>query len=303
MFTQISRTQEQGWVTFRVHILPQPRVQRITPVIAPPTGQTPITVHGMFFDQRWREMRATCSSTSPQQSCVANSGDTHQGNTTVAFVDGTACLSTTFVSDEELICIVPPGFGLRNVTVSVYEGPVAVRSGVMPSALAQGVLYYGGAVSGSRGGFFGAHVGGLSRGAAVVAGERGDATMVDNSVRAIAVLRGKLFIGGNFIMSAGGQPLHYVAELSGNGAATPLGGGLDGPVNVLTVFRDTLIVGGGFARVVDLAGASKQGRALATWDGARWGTLGGEEFNGMVSTLLVNGTTLYVAGRFHDSGK
>ncbi len=285
-------------MTFRIHILPKPRIHRVSPVVAPPSGGVPITIYGLFFEQRSRVIRSTC----PASLALTSACDV-RGNATVALVNGTACLSTTVISDERLVCIVPPGTGLHDVSVSVYESVDATRTGVMPAGLAQGVVYYGGTVTGSRGGYIGAHVGGLSAEAALVSGEHGSASVVDNSVRAIAVLRGMMYIGGNFITSVGGHQVRYVAQLSGNGAATPLGNGLDGPVNTMTVYQNMLVIGGTFARVLDLTGTDRSGRGLATWDGSRWGTLGGDDFNGVVSSFLVNGSSLYVAGRFHDAGE
>eukprot|EP00961_Rhodomonas_salina_P171757 2316100-Rhodomonas_salina.1 len=42
---------------------------------------------------------------------------------------------------------------------------------------------------------------------------------------------------------------------------------------------------------------------LAAWDGNEWGLVGGSAVFGVVTTSLVNGTRLFIAGRFSDEGE
>jgi hypothetical protein len=77
---------------------------------------------------------------------------------------------------------------------------------------------------------------------------------------------------------------------------SPLGGGIDGYVNALTVYNGQLIVGGGF----DMAGGVSA-RNIAAWDGNSWTPLG-TGVNASVFDLAVYDGKLIAAGPFSEAG-
>ena len=108
-----------------------------------------------------------------------------------------------------------------------------------------------------------------------------------------------LFAGGQF-QNAGGVPANYIAKWDGT-TWSPLGGGLIGRVNALTVFDD----GNGSA----LYATGEFGfpeRMIAKWDGTSWSSVGGGLNNGFGRTLTVyddgSGPALYLGGFFSSLG-
>ncbi|HEV7669995.1 MAG TPA: hypothetical protein VGS22_15850 [Thermoanaerobaculia bacterium] len=119
---------------------------------------------------------------------------------------------------------------------------------------------------------------------------------VDNVVRALAWVGGKLYAAGS-LTHAGGVAAHRIAVWSG-GAWQALGTGLDGIVRALAVDGDRLYVGGKFTQ----AGGSPVDN-VAVWDRAAgtWSALG-DGINGQVFALAVEGDLLYAGGQFTTAG-
>lgn len=131
----------------------------------------------------------------------------------------------------------------------------------------------------------------------------------DKQVRAVANYRGQTYFAGQFLR-AGSLSVFYIASYNGL-EINPLGGGVDGVVNSLSVLGDMLVVGGGFTRVFqplrtsgdhpseDSGGILYTG-GLAGWKGDRWTTIGDTRLEGILSSSLVNNSRLYIGGRFND---
>ena len=120
------------------------------------------------------------------------------------------------------------------------------------------------------------------------------------SVRALVPNGNILYVAGSFSVATGGVA-ENIAAYSG-GAWQPLGNGLNGTVSALVQRSNGwLYAGGSFTA----SGASPT-VALAAFNGATWAAVnGGLDFNigpSWVDHLAIDGTTLYVAGRFTIAG-
>ncbi|MGE3802792.1 MAG: hypothetical protein AB7H80_17390, partial [Candidatus Kapaibacterium sp.] len=133
-------------------------------------------------------------------------------------------------------------------------------------------------------------------------------TGTDGTVNAIAKGIDGIYVGGSF-SSAGGVATNSIARWDGS-AWHGLAGGVDGFVNTIAVMEDTTIfVGGGFIRAGDTVVSN-----IARWraDTATWTRLTGIFYlaggpierlaengvDGVVRSLIVRGTDLYVGGTF-----
>lgn len=143
----------------------------------------------------------------------------------------------------------------------------------------------------------------------------GTGTNTDSTgtVRAIAISRATVYIGGDFT-TAGGHGAAHVASWNGTswsalgtGVTKAAGGNFYLPtVDALAVSGTTLYVGGEF----DLAGGATA-NSIAKWSGAAWSTLVGGVLTcvgcssteaGTVDALAVMGSTVYVGGHFDQAG-
>jgi len=109
-----------------------------------------------------------------------------------------------------------------------------------------------------------------------------DAPGLNGPVEAFLTLMGDLYIGGDFTANAPEDPepmvLNYICRWDGT-AWSPVGGGMDGPVEALTVYRGEIIAGGAF----EYAGGTLA-RHIARWDFTTWQPLhqtGGGQTCGM----------------------
>jgi hypothetical protein len=309
-------TPPEGPTTFEIRVLPKPRIKSVFPVVGPASGNSRVTITGLFFRPRSAPASPSAAASCVHADLASGSNNNSNSNGTcaslligsaVAFVGGVPCTQTTVVSDEEAVCTLPAGSGMHKVSLTVTESADAVRIGEMDAALFQGGVYYGGDLSASGDGYLGVHTDGLEPRADYVSG----GGVVDGSVRSIAVLRGDVYIGGSFRQTVGPAGVEakssiaqYVAKIAGGSSgqhAVPLASGVDGAVNALAVYRDALVVGGAFARVAGMSsGGGRQGRGLAVWDGTQWSLLPGGDFKGVVNALHVSDGVLYVAGGFTD---
>jgi hypothetical protein len=86
-------------------------------------------------------------------------------------------------------------------------------------------------------------------------------------VRALAWVGDELWVAGHFTLADGGPT--QLAVWDGEGWSAPPGGAVDGPVYVLRVEDDALLVAGSFTTV---GGISAQ--SVASWDGEEWTAFG-----------------------------
>jgi hypothetical protein len=162
---------------------------------------------------------------------------------------------------------------------------------------------------------------------------------LDGPVRALAVLHGRIFVGGGFKKAVG--PSHQVplvvshvfeftnvacggrggGGISGEGDGrgersrkgigykTPLldtlGDGTDGPVYSMTAYHDLIIVGGSFGKVFPEEGSLLLSGGLAAWDpvARAWSLVGRTPLpDAVVSQVKAHRNALYVVGRFRQIG-
>ena len=271
--------------TLVLKVFPKPHISSVVPRFGKTTGGNTITVRGAHFGSEYS--RGYVAST--------------YGDISV-FVGGERCLETTFVSDQAVMCVAPPGVGQGSVSVNISDGAVT-RSGVLESGYAHNFFYAGGSWTQPRSAGFVAHsplftssgVNGNnvpSLGAANIVAAK--------TVRALNVFQGLLYVGGDF-MGLNGADARFIFAWDG-ASATKLDNGVDGAVLGLLSFKNQLVVAGAFTHVFKQWGSVRTG-GLAIWDGQQWAeNPHGAIINGVVTTLATNGTVLYIGGRFENVG-
>jgi hypothetical protein len=130
---------------------------------------------------------------------------------------------------------------------------------------------------------------------------------LNGGVEAMAFIGNDLYVGGSFTNAGGHANADYLAKWDGTSwsavGANGTGPALNGAVYSLAVRGSDLYVGGAFQD----AGGVVEADRLARWDGA-WhsvGATGDNEpalRNGVVRSVVVSGTDLYVGGTFTDAG-
>ncbi|HVK37482.1 MAG TPA: T9SS type A sorting domain-containing protein [Candidatus Kapabacteria bacterium] len=121
---------------------------------------------------------------------------------------------------------------------------------------------------------------------------------IDGDVFALAVDRGKLYVGGSFT-TAGDVPVRNLAQWDpAEGTWSPIGAGVNGDVNALAMAADGLYIGGDFTE----AGGTLA-NYIARWEPAtdRWVRLAGGP-DDMVTAIAVVGRRVYVGGEFLTAG-
>lgn len=117
----------------------------------------------------------------------------------------------------------------------------------------------------------------------------------NGTVNAIAVDdSGNLYIGGTFTV-VGALTFNRIAKWDGN-TWSPLGSGMNSPVNAIVVDGTNVYVGGYF-----LTAGGVSANRIARWDGVSWSALG-DGVSNIVNTLAFSGTDLYVGGSFTSAG-
>ena len=122
----------------------------------------------------------------------------------------------------------------------------------------------------------------------------------DNSVRALALYGGRLYVGGAFA-SIGGQPQAFLAAVDPvSGSLLPWAPGLDNGVQDLALNGTQLLVAGDFGGVGGVARASLASFELSATAGTL--TAWDPQANGGVDRVLAAGAKAYVAGAFTAVG-
>ncbi|MGA2092069.1 MAG: hypothetical protein ABSH16_01495 [Sedimentisphaerales bacterium] len=129
----------------------------------------------------------------------------------------------------------------------------------------------------------------------------GDGT--NGTVKAFTIYNNELIIGGGFT-SADGMDVNRVVRWNGTNYY-PMGQGLTGnpgywwtqDVQALTVYKDKLIVGGGFYKAGDL-----DVNKIASWDGNSWQSLGSGASETLIRALVEYNGELIVGGDYSKAG-
>ena len=117
------------------------------------------------------------------------------------------------------------------------------------------------------------------------------------SVRALAVSRSDVYVGGDFTM-AGGSAANHIAKWNGS-SWSALGSGMNDEVFALAVSGSDVYAGGDFTTAGGITA-----NAIAKWDGTGWSALGsgmgpGESYDrAAVYALAVSGSDVYAGGAF-----
>ncbi len=129
---------------------------------------------------------------------------------------------------------------------------------------------------------------------------------LDDSVAALAVFGGDLYVGGVFTQAnVGGSPVsvNRVARWNGSSWAALGSGGGNGVNNSVFTFaalNGQLYLGGNFTQT-NIGGTVVNANRIASWDGSHWSSLGnggGNGLSGSVYDMVALGGELYVAGQF-----
>jgi hypothetical protein len=271
-------------VTVVLKIFPKPHISSVVPKFGQVPGGNTITVLGTHFGS---EYSRGYSAAIYEDISV--------------FVGGARCLKTTFVSDQMVTCVTPPGVGQGSVSVNISDGSTT-RSGVLENGYAHNLFYAGGSFTQPRSAGFVAS--GPLYTSSGVYGDNipslGAANFVaDKTVRALNVFQGLLYVGGDFV-GLSGTDAKFIFAWDGTNIRK-LENGVDGAVLGLLSFKNNLVVAGTFSRVFKQRESVRTG-GLAIWDGQQWVENPQGAINGVVTTLATNGTVLYIGGRFKNIG-
>ena len=133
---------------------------------------------------------------------------------------------------------------------------------------------------------------------------------LDGGVNAIAASGTNIYVGGYFKNAAGLSAADFVAKWNGsnwsalgsNGATLSDGSITSGYVSALAISGTDVYVGGNFVDVNNNGAVLSAADFVAKWNGTNWSALGSNGANGAltysVSSILVNGTDVYVGGNF-----
>jgi hypothetical protein len=116
-------------------------------------------------------------------------------------------------------------------------------------------------------------------------------------VRSLAVYQDDLIVGGA-ISDAGDVPANNIARWDGT-SWSPLGSGLNGFVDAMTVYNGELIAAGSFTET----GSGTTVNRIARWNGTSWLPLGSPAgLNGAVNEVIVYDGELIAVGDFSTAG-
>jgi len=281
---------ETGVQTFRIQVHPRPKIISVHPALGPSHGGIVLTVKGSNLSPQNCRRGTECPGIQIE-------------------IGGLACPVEGAVSPEQITCRTPPGLGRLGLYLNVLDDSMN-RSTAVPDALVQHDVLFGGLTTETNEGYVAYGFGGGD-------GTRQPSAFVfeefhplsAKGVRAIAAYKSKTYVAGGFLQTKGSSANH-IAAFDGT-AVSPLGSGVDGLVNALVVFNGMLIVGGGFTKVIKQpskrlawfsTGVMRSG-GLASWNGSEWGMLGSQPLLGIITSLNINGSILYVGGRFNEEGR
>ena len=125
---------------------------------------------------------------------------------------------------------------------------------------------------------------------------------LNNTVYTISTSGLNIYVGGDFT-TVGATTVNYIALYDGsNWSAIGSGAnvGTSGRVNSIIYYGGSLYVGGNFTYA---AGSSVTVNNIALWNGSNWSALpgGAAGTNGIVNSMSLNGTLLYLGGAFTTS--
>jgi hypothetical protein len=153
------------------------------------------------------------------------------------------CSNITYISDEKLTCLSPPGSGLTQVSITVHVAGLSM-SRQLAYNYTYNEFYFAGILAQDSQpdvGFVSAYL--------ASEGTRKQPLHLTGSVLAVASFDGHVYAGGTFA-SAGGISVGRIVAWQGTGGGAPLGYGVDGAVRAMTSFMGVLVVGGEFTRCV-----------------------------------------------------
>jgi len=292
-------------VESNIMIFPAPRVLDVVPSVLPATGGVNVTVVGLYFGSPYS-----------------------RGYEEPAFgyglldviIGGQQCTNVKVKSDTQVICTVPAMVGTHAVDVVVLE-PGLERSGRMARTITFNAVYFGGILerrsargvvgTGPSSNLSVPFVEWVPRGVEAQAPSewRGvpvsvDELVVDNTVLSMLFHEAIVFVGGNFKMG-GSVKVNHIMEWNG-GLVRSMGKGVDGAVHSLIIYKELLVVGGTFTKAYQSNGGSLRTGGLAGWNlGRGSGQVGrwelvGAPLQGAVMSSAVNGSRLFVGGRFNQ---
>jgi hypothetical protein len=212
-------------------------------------------------------------------------------------------MAEKFVSDSDVLCLTPKGQGLSNVSLEIYDEPNAVRTGSLRDSFSYVEVYYGGIIpDATAAGFMatGPSVKGVS--------SPEDATYqsvgfdIFGSVLSVASYSGMPCVAGTF-QKIEDKRVGRLFCWDGH-SHRPLGNGVDGSILAMASYGTMLVVGGTFEVAYQTQGGGfvRTGN-VAAWNGSAWSALGNAKFDGAVTAMVSNGSSLYVAGRFGSVGQ
>jgi len=285
-----------GVQSFAIYIHPQPRISHVVPRLGSARGADRVTIHGSYFETPLGK---------------ADSG--LPCSKVTAFLGDVPCSETITMSTEMIVCITSPGLGLNSVQVNISNG-ATMREGALLDAFLQNAVFFAGISRDGSGGYLafgpgsGLGTGTIEKPSASAQFFANMDPIADKGVRTLANYEGGTYFAGQFLR-ADLLSVYHIASYNGLELKT-LGGGADGAINTLVVLGNLLVVGGGFTLVFqpllakstsgkDAAGILYTG-GLAAWNGEEWSTIGDTRLEGIVSSSVVNGSHLYIGGRFND---
>jgi hypothetical protein len=304
---------------FYVKVWPRPEVRGITPALANPFTSTAVTVHGRNFGSL--VSRGYSAPTYANITAYVTTAYSYSvaGRKKSAVKWEPCADGTKYVSDDQLLCTIPPGAGMRDVKVEIVEDGLN-RTGVLLDAFVGVEMWLGGTAEDPHCQAFGApwphrqeaieHCGnrgflGSGPGPLHLPPKFDMARLnISSSVRALVVSKETVFVGGSFAKVNSTRVngiLAYDRE-----RVRGLALGLDGSVSSLALVhreRGLVIAGGSFTRVYQASGSLPTG-GLALWDdtSSQWGALGGALLHGICLCLIVKETEIVVGGRFSGAG-
>lgn len=118
---------------------------------------------------------------------------------------------------------------------------------------------------------------------------------LNDTVRALAFYKGRLYVGGMFTNANGISETSYLAAWDGVNWHTV--GSVGGSILALKVHNDALYVGGDFSGI----GGNSYIENIGLWNGTSWTTLGSGT-NGPVYAIEGIGNDIYIGGSFTQAG-